>query len=249
MFKIYRAFSKDGKSYIGFTRKLVLRRRQEHWWDARGHKTNMKFHEALRSLGEDAFDWEVLQSGITSRKEAEMQERSFIEKYSSITNGYNENKGGVGFDGTNEEAKAKVSNTLKNVYHKKPETREKHSRERGGTEVFVFKKNGDLVGKYSTQIEACEVLKLPKSKVCLALQGKRKTVNGFVLRNSFNPPKKLDVIGDRNLPIKVYKNEVFFGEWDSIRKFCKDNHMSAVTVRKIIGGEKPSDLRFEKVRM
>lgn len=246
MYTVYRAFDKNGKSYIGCTSRKISARFQGHRCEAKKGRTAMKFHAALRKG--IRFEIEVLLT-TDDKEQAYSAEKAFIKQYDAIKTGYNMIRGGVGFDSEAKEIREKVSNTLKNVYHKKPETREKHSRERGGTEVFVFKKNGDLVGKYSTQIEACEVLKLPKSKVCLALQGKRKTVNGFVLRNSFNPPKKLDVIGDRNLPIKVYKNEVFFGEWDSIRKFCKDNHMSAVTVRKIIGGEKPSDLRFEKVRM
>jgi len=207
----------------------------------------MKFHEALRTLGDGAFDWEVLQSGITSREEAERQEKYFIEKYSSIANGYNENKGGVGFDGTNERAKEKVADTLKNVYHKKPETREKHSRERGGAEVFVFKKTGELVGRYNTQIDACEALGLPKSKVCLALKGKRKTVNGFVVRDSPTPPKKMDTLSDRNHPIRVFKGGALLGEWSSVRGFCRDNHISTTTARKIINGKKESDLSFERV--
>jgi hypothetical protein len=85
----------------------------------------------------------------------------------------------------NTETKQKISNTLKNKYHKKPNTRLKHSREQGGKPILVYKAilsshypkktyiKGDLIAQFDTQIDACEQLNLQKSKVCLCLHKKR----------------------------------------------------------------------------
>lgn len=243
MYTVYRAFDKNGKSYIGCTSRKISARFQGHRCEAKKGRTAMKFHAALRKG--IRFEIEVLLT-TDDKEQAYSAEKAFIKQYDAIKTGYNMIRGGVGFDSEAKEIREKVSNTLKNVYHKKPETREKHSRERGGFEVFVFKKTGELIGSYRTQVDACEALGLPKSKVCLALQGKRKTVSGFVVRGSCVPPKKLETLGDRNHPIKVFRDGALLGEWSSIRGFCRDNHMSTTTVRKIIRGELESALTFER---
>jgi hypothetical protein len=110
--------------------------------------------------------------------------------------GYNESLGGDGFAGT-QKVKNKISKTLRNIYYKLPGTRVKHSRERGGKAILVFKailvspargfeskrksvvEKGDFVGLFETQADASDSLGLSRSKVCNCLNGKRKTHKGY----------------------------------------------------------------------
>jgi predicted GIY-YIG superfamily endonuclease len=231
---IYRAFDKNGKSYVGFTSIKLERRISGHYCESKKNRTEMRFHKAIR-MGTH-FDWEVL-CETNDKKDACSLEKEFIKSINSIENGYNDNRGGIGLDRKNIECRKKISTILKEVYHAKPETRLKHSYERGGKPVYVFKIDGTFVGEYPTQIDACDSLGLPPSKVCLCLQGKRKTVNGFSVRETFDPPTKEQVISEKNKRIRVYDNGVFKGEWDSMRKCAKDLHRSTTTIRMAVSQE------------
>lgn len=183
MYTIYKATSPSGKIYIGLTKNLY-NRKKSHKSDAKsGAKT--PFHKAIRKYGWDLITWEVLEKNIPLNR-AEDRETYWINKLNTMDskNGYNAAIGGLGFPGT-KRAKNKISNTLKNIYHKKPGTRLKHSRERGGRPIDVWKINGDYVGQFNTQVDCCEKLNLIKSIVCRCLSGKypsRRSHRGLVFK-------------------------------------------------------------------
>lgn len=196
---IYKATcANNGKNYIGLTKSGILRRSKEHEWDALSGKYDIKFHHALRKHGIEAFKWEEL-CECPTRENAEFLEKYFIRKLNTYYAGYNSTFGGEGFSG-DAKIRKKISNTLKNKYHKKPGTRLKHSRERGGRSIQVFQailvqpargfeskrpatyQKGAVVGIYPTQIDCCEKLDLAPSKVNVCLKGRygRKTHKGYI---------------------------------------------------------------------
>ena len=90
----------------------------------------------------------------------------------------------------------KISKTLKEIYHN-GDNRIKHSRERGGKPIKVYKailikkssgsneaiyKKGNFIGHYDTQIECCEKLNVCKTKVnrCLKKVYGSKTHKGYI---------------------------------------------------------------------
>lgn len=78
--------------------------------------------------------------------------------------------------------KERISNTVKN-YHKKDGVRIKHSRERGGKSIYVWKVNGTFIGKYDTQIEAAEALNINKCNINQCLSKQKNSVSGYVINN------------------------------------------------------------------
>ena len=59
---IYKATSKTtGLSYIGQTKYTLEWRKRTHEVKAKQQEDNYAFHEALRSLGFEDFDWEILE--------------------------------------------------------------------------------------------------------------------------------------------------------------------------------------------
>lgn len=244
MYRVYRAFDKKGRSYIGCTTKALRRRISGHLCEAKHHKTQMPFHAALRQGR--TFQWEVLFE-TESKEEAFEKEKLYIEKFSSREKGYNVFRGGVGLDPGHKATRRKISATLKTKYHGDPGTRLKHSRERNGKEVWVFLPDGALVGSYPTQVDACETLGLPKSKVCVALQGKRKTVNGYIIKTENVPPDPNSYLSDRNHPIRGYKDGALVGQWPSIRSAAEELRRSPATLRAILDGRREDELFLERI--
>jgi predicted GIY-YIG superfamily endonuclease len=197
-YTFYMATSPSGTFYIGMT-KMPLETRMK------GHKAGAKageqtaFHRAIRKHKFESFRWEVLLVKMCTRHEAGLIERTLIKSHDALKKGYNESIGGDGFSGT-EETKKKISHTLKTGYFSKPETRLRHSRQRGGKPILVFEailkvpargfeskreakyEKGKLIGKFETQKDACEQLNLLESKVCDILSGNscRKSHKGFL---------------------------------------------------------------------
>ena len=89
---IYKHTNKiNDKCYIGQTCK-----KPEYRWckDGSGYKKKQKkFWNAIKKYGWDNFTHEILYTGLTI-EEANKLERELIQKYNSITNGYNISEGG-----------------------------------------------------------------------------------------------------------------------------------------------------------
>src|SRR5579864_5110892 len=86
----------NDKVYVGQTKKSPRRRLTEHKSSARNNAHNCyKLENAINKYGEDNFFIESIFT-TDSQDEANEAEISFIEKYSSIINGYNIQSGGQG---------------------------------------------------------------------------------------------------------------------------------------------------------
>lgn len=91
---IYKATNKvNGKAYVGQTNNW----RSRIWQHMRCYeKEDCLFHDAIKEYGIDNFEWELLET-CNNRKQALELEKHYIELYDTYRNGYNENKGGVGW--------------------------------------------------------------------------------------------------------------------------------------------------------
>lgn len=228
----------NGKLYIGLTKQTIARRKMYHERDAKNNKYNIKFHNALRKHGFGVFYWDILCSCKT-KKDAEYMERYFIKTLNTYEKGYNSTFGGDGFSGKAIDKK-KISDTLKNIYHKKPGTRLKHSRERGGFSVYVWDLSGKLIGKFDTQIECCEKLNLRASKVCNCLKGLRRSHEGYVFSaiNQFPQLVANCSKAARNKPVKVYSKETgdLLGSYKSLLEASKALNFSRKAISQYIEG-------------
>lgn len=91
---IYRYFDKDGRSYIGHTKRSLCARA--------GGKNGInytrfpsKFQEAIDDLGFDSFQYEILEEVQTEF--VERKEKYYIAKYNSTQDGYNSTYGGKAY--------------------------------------------------------------------------------------------------------------------------------------------------------
>ena len=50
---------RNGKQYVGVTKKGLEKRKREHLWAAPRFQHKMPFHAAIRKYGSDAFIWEL----------------------------------------------------------------------------------------------------------------------------------------------------------------------------------------------
>lgn len=234
-YTIYSATSLDtGKKYIGCTSLTLEKRKAYHIADSKKKNINFRFYKALKQFDYN-FEWEILEEGL-SQKDAHEREKFYIQKFNTFHDGYNCTYGGNGFTGTIEGKNSIIKNLKK--YHENPETRLKHSLERGGGEVFVFETNGTFLKRFDTQIDCCEELGVLKPQVCYCLKGKRKSHKGFVFSKTKEFPFKItnyDYV-KRN-PILVYKNGQYIGSWDSEKSCAKDLSISRGQIRWMIQGK------------
>lgn len=93
---IYKAQnSTTGETYIGATSKSLEERKRDHINKSNRIKANY-FHQAIRTFGADAFEWEQIDFATTINELAE-KEAEYILKYNSLNQGFNSNKGSGGF--------------------------------------------------------------------------------------------------------------------------------------------------------
>lgn len=104
-FIVYRHIFPNGKSYIGITKQLPVRR----WCNGHGYDKQPKMANAIRKYGVENIIHELLDCCLTF-DEAKEAEKKYIAKFNTITNGYNITKGGDGRLGVpcSEETKAKI---------------------------------------------------------------------------------------------------------------------------------------------
>lgn len=125
---VYCARHRDtGRVYVGQTHRKFEQRREEHCYQAARGKLKL-FHAALVKYGIAAFDWEVLESDITSVDVADQREVAWIEKLHAHVSmgGFNLTKGGQGSSGFShtEESRKKIGDRFRGI-PKSPEQRAK----------------------------------------------------------------------------------------------------------------------------
>lgn len=90
---IYKALNKlTGKTYVGATLKTLESRIKDHLRKA-SKKVGGEFQGAIRTYGEDAFEWTTIDTADSNNELAE-KEKDYIIKYNSKEDGYNADRGG-----------------------------------------------------------------------------------------------------------------------------------------------------------
>ena len=120
--------TKTNKVYVGQTRRDVRQRMLRHFRDAK-KGSPLRFHQALRKHGEDAFDFREVAVGPAGDWLNAM-EIALIAAYGSFGRGYNSSKGGDGIVGSQHlrgrprsaETRARISAAQKEVWKDRPGT-------------------------------------------------------------------------------------------------------------------------------
>ena len=177
---IYKYTDPFGKSYIGQTTN-PQKRKQQHKSTALGQPNikdfYSKFHTAIRELGWDSFQYEVLKT-IVSNSEQELSEllneaeSYYIGKYDTFDNGYNMTIGGKALRGENHPSYGK---TLSKEHAKKL----KDSRVQ---EVSQYSATGEFIKTYYSASEAAKQLNIDASGIIKACKGKVKHSGNYQWR-------------------------------------------------------------------
>lgn len=81
-----------GMKYIGATSKTLEDRKRDHIQKAK-KKVGGAFQEAIRTYGQEAFDWVQVDTANTPNELAD-KEKEYVIKYDAKDNGYNADRGG-----------------------------------------------------------------------------------------------------------------------------------------------------------
>ena len=87
VYSIYKHTTPDGLVYIGATAQKPKNR----WNNGENYKFVPKFYEAIKRFGWDNIQHEVV-CEVSSREEAYIKEKEYIEKYKSFDERYGYNK-------------------------------------------------------------------------------------------------------------------------------------------------------------
>jgi group I intron endonuclease len=120
----------NGKSYIGMTKGLGIKRWKTHLYSASNYSKSA-IHRAIHKYGREVFIIEIIASGIHDWEELGQLEFEKIREFGTITpNGYNLCEGGYGAPGAkwSIEARIAVSLRVKSMYEDRPELREQYSK-------------------------------------------------------------------------------------------------------------------------
>jgi len=132
---IYLARCFEGKGYVGYTKNTLNARIKSHFDLAQSNQKRGKklcsFQIALLKHGKDSFNWSILEE-FSNGPVLLQREKYWIEHYGTRTkwgNGYNDRDGGCAGGqfpkGHSTEHKKNLSNSLKETYRKRVETRSK----------------------------------------------------------------------------------------------------------------------------
>lgn len=109
--------TKNGKMYIGITRRQIAERWAEHLEDARGTKSKRALAQAIRKYGEDAFKVVVLETAEDWPALCEAETFYITVVGTKVPNGYNMTDGGDGNKGMCAEALERMHAKCKNLRH------------------------------------------------------------------------------------------------------------------------------------
>lgn len=117
---VYKHTSPSQKVYIGITKQSANGR----WRNGFGYQSSPHFWNAIQKYGWDSFRHEVLSVDLSAEEACE-EERRLIAEYMATDRrfGYNEKSGGQTGSFLNDEARKRVSESLKRFYADHPEER------------------------------------------------------------------------------------------------------------------------------
>lgn len=138
----------NNKVYIGQTNKA----KASYRWgiNGSGYKTQPKFYRAIKKYGWNNFEHIILEENIFLNN-IDLKEQYYINKYNSIKNGYNCQKGGI---------------------NKKPITNRKI--------VYQYDLLGNFIKKYNSILDAATILNIAPGSIVKTCKGELKSCGGFM---------------------------------------------------------------------
>ena len=169
---IYRLTSQSGKCYIGQTKTTLPKRWKQHIQACNRYTKNptltgscRKLNEAISKYGIDSWQLEILEEFEFDKDHMDERETFYIQKFDTISNGYNITKGGRG---------RKVDNLEENHKNNISEARKKYFQSDAGIEWKKSLSNsnkGENNPMYGKTFEHSEET---KKKISENSQGKNK---------------------------------------------------------------------------
>lgn len=155
---IYKATNKiNGKIYIGQTIKTLEERIYMHYYRADNSLeiTHTHFINAIRKYGKNNFSWEIIDTAET-QEELDKKEIKWIQKYNSIKNGYNIQKGGNKYDS------------------------EKFALACGSYPFYAYKVNGEYLGEFINKKAFGRKYNIADTHIADLLNNKYNSCNGII---------------------------------------------------------------------
>jgi group I intron endonuclease len=91
---IYKITNPEGKSYIGLSTNIETRWESYRYYTGMSKNSSIKF--SLKKYGYDAHKFEILEKVKGDAKHLRDRERYWIDKYNTLNEGLNDNRGGCG---------------------------------------------------------------------------------------------------------------------------------------------------------
>jgi group I intron endonuclease len=104
---IYKITNPKGKTYIGLSTDIETRWESYRYYT--GMSKNSSIKSSLKKYGYDAHTFEILEEVKGDAKRLRDRERYWIDKYNTLNEGLNDNRGGCGTLNHTEESKQKIS--------------------------------------------------------------------------------------------------------------------------------------------
>jgi group I intron endonuclease len=215
-FIVYKHTSKTtGLSYIGLTGSSLENRFIGHIRQSR-RGSGWKFHDAIRTYGEDDFESSILCECI-SLEEAKKMEKYYIEVYDSYTTGYNSNIGGWGGYVRTENVRKKQSESLKKSYQENkitspfsnPDIHKKTIERRSLNNSNVWVTNNPMKNK-----ERALEIAANRSKEKHYTFGKYRyiIIDAYGVKKEFSECSLKEALAFYNMPLSTYHKYVNTGE-------------------------------------
>lgn len=202
-YSVYMHTFPDGKKYIGAT----CRDPKKRWANGRGYTDNHEMDEAIKEVGWDNIQHDILGSNMS--KESAMAEERRLIKENNTTNpeyGFNHHPGGTGSnrgiicsDESRDKRRAAMTGRFSGVYvgGNSPRARE----------VNQYDKNGNYISTYGSTTEAAEAINKDYSSIVRCCHGEYCTCGGYIWAykdenestvvknavNKINTPKRLSI--------------------------------------------------------
>lgn len=104
---IYKITNPEGKSYIGLSTNIETRWESYRYYTGMSKNSSIKF--SLKKYGYDAHKFEILEKVKGDAKHLRDRERYWIDKYNTLNEGLNDNRGGCGTLNHTAESKRLIS--------------------------------------------------------------------------------------------------------------------------------------------
>jgi group I intron endonuclease len=196
------------ENYIGATTKTIEERQQDHFQKS---STNygFKFQKAISTYGKDTFIWEQIDTAPTTDELAK-KEIEYIEKFDSISKGYNSDKGGgfkktiykYNLDGSLNSTYENLTDAGNSINARKQDVSRacwsanhtlgaflwsyeyiesfQPSKDNKKKEVLQYNLNGNLLAKYISASEASRKTGISKTCITRCCRKERQNSGGFI---------------------------------------------------------------------